>query len=189
MTIHKYYFTFGYLVDMDECIALLGFTPDKLTDEIRQEIVEEGRCSAEDEDIHTPQQWVRGWFEMEARESWNLKWSFELDNVKYVVRSFCHDHKLSDKCYIVGVDIGKLGRYDGVYTPYLVGTNETPKQLLATLAQNSDWRSAIQKIDQDTWIQSKSKPELHLIPQPDSDSRYCISPALYTTTNDCDCCS
>jgi hypothetical protein len=181
MTINTYYYVFGFLVPIDDCIALLGFTIDKLTDEIRNNIMDE-QCYDNNDEPVTDQRLVREWYEMECRDNYNTAYPLELDNHRFIVRSFCHDNDNNDKYYVVGVDIGEIDRFTGICTTN--DSTDTPKQRIAALAQNTEWQRAIQKTKQSYSI---FKKESHCVPL--LKNGLFLEPIVYATTDDCDCCS
>lgn len=182
MTINKYYHTFGFLVPIDDCIALLGYTPDKLTEEIRRETLD--NLGYDEEDVEDTQGMLRLWFESDSLYNYGMKRSFVLDDVKYVVRSFCHDEDNYNKNLVVGVSVAEIDRFSGSVVLKRQTTENNPKKLLIPLAQHSDWKTAIQKVpqcysgSQDLW----AIPEIKY-------TNLRIHPAIYTTTDDCSCCS
>lgn len=180
MTIHTYYHIFGFLVPINECLKVLGFTPDKLTPEKRREVIDEcGFDSDEDEE-----KICEYWFEYEARETFAAAYSFNINDSTYTVRSFCHDNPDSEKYYVVGVLVGEMARFKGKYTQVIPDGN-SPKCNILNLSKNPDWQKAIQMCKNQT---TTSKKIEYGVPDPKYKDSW-ILPSIYTTTDDCDCCS
>ena len=184
MTIHTYYYTFGFLVPINECIKLLGYTIENLTAEKRKEIIDE--CGFDEGDF-TDEQLCHSWFEYECRETYASEYSFEIAGNKYIVRSFCHDNPDSEKYLVVGVPIGEMDRFEGKYTSRIPPEklDVKAKKLIIPLAQNPDWQKVIQKSEDNTTLYRRAD---YAVPDLEYES-FSICPSIYTTTDDCDCCS
>jgi len=178
MTIETYYYTFGYLVDIQKCLEVLGFTVDKLTPEIKQRIDDEFGPLDEDSSI---EQWLEWWFELEMDRLHN-NYVFKVDSTEYEVRRFTHDNKYNDKYYVVGVHMGEIDRFHGTSSMRQIA----PLTRIDRLSQNSEWVKAIQVSSGNNVLLCNKT--YYTIPHLKYEHLF-ISPSVYVTTNDCDCCS
>ena len=77
--------------------------------------------------------------------------------------------------------MGERNRWDGTYT---LQTNDN-KELVKTLVRNADWTKAIQNTGKQPTLYSL---EDYTVQHPKFET-FSICPTVYTTTDDCDCCS
>ena len=175
MTITTYYYTFGFLVKIGDCVQLLGYT--ELTPEKKSELDDELGFD-EDAKDETILQW---WFEYDMREAGG-KYPFAIGKKNYIIRSFKHDHDDHDKYYVVGLDIGNMDRFEGIMNQTF---DEDLKDEIVVLAQDPAWIKIIQKVKNQTGLY---KRENYTVPNPEYE-KFSIAPSVYTTTEDCDCCS
>lgn len=183
MTIHTYYYTYGFLVPIDDCIALLGYTYDKLNENIRKEIIFEQGFDEDEVKEFSEQRWMREWYEMDSRSWENNTKTFVLDGVKFVVRSFVHSREEHGLYYVVGIDHGKMDRFYGGYEQNAPQEGD-PTILLAKLVQNKAWYNAISK--KKSTLVAFQEEKFYV---KSSDDRDWIIPEIHMTTDDCDCCS
>lgn len=184
MTITVYFYTFGFLVRKSDAIKALGFT---LTDERRRELKEEfygvGEEGEAEMEEHSEEDILEEWFEYFGQsEDGGVTHIFEIEGTVYVVRKFQHDSPDSKKHYVVGVHVGKIGRFNGrAEMTFLQGDR---KREMAELVSNEVWWKAIQKV---TDQPESYRPKKYGVHHP------CglgfIVPSLYQTTDDCDCCT
>ena len=171
MTINKYYYTFGFLVKRETYLKYFGFTKENLPEDYRTE-------DATEDDLNDfMYEWIldthgRGY--MSERE-------IEVDGVKYIVRGFTHDSVKADYV-VVGIDMGAIDRWDGTRVE---GTNCILKDRIQTLVRNKDWIEMIQACDKHCTYYDLID---YGVPDPKY-KKFSICPAVYTTTDDCDCCS
>lgn len=188
MTITTYYYTFGFLVRIEDCLPIFGFTFEKFNENIRKEIIDNAGYDEDDTAEFTEERWLKEWFELECKDGFQLTKTFELDGMTFSVRGFMHNDDKHDRFLVVGIDIGEMGRFNGVYKQTLQ-SDEKPKHLLSKLAQNEEWKKAVQRAEnQQSWTSGRAEKKNYLVPSLQFNS-LSVAPSIYTTTDDCDCCS
>ena len=175
MTIETYFFTFGFLIKIEDCLKVLGFTPDKLTDELRKQIEENAM-----NDLNTDEDYCMEWFQ---NGSFVIAHTFKINHQEYIVRSFAHDNvEYHDKYYVVGINCREIDRWSGKCEET---TSGDVRELMKPLANSPEWIKAIQNCKLQTKLYRR---EDYAVEDPDY-PKFSYSPSIYITTDDCDCCS
>lgn len=178
MTIYTYYFTYGYLVSTSDALRLLGYTEDKITDELKEQVYEYTGDREED-----PQKFLWDWFvsdQQMLKGRHVYKCVVTIGGTEYTLRSFSHDEERS-QYFVIGVNVGKIGRFDGWYKMRKEEDSDNETQLLS-ISKDEDWCYIIQNCKGNV-----CHSNFGLI-RDSSYSSY-IRPQLYISTDDCDCCS
>lgn len=193
MTVHEYNYTFGFLVPIDDCLKVLGFTEDNFTKEKREEVVDEyGYDETDDIPIRTL---LRNWFELECGGGYSIRHQFYVNGngirYEFVIRSFVHAHEHCDVYYSLGVELGSLSRFEGEYKKY-EGLNSSiqPIDLIRILASEKNWLDVIKKSGNSHF--GSKKDGIFIGQKEYSKGRFYdefICPEVIITTDDCDCCS
>lgn len=173
MTIGEYYLTFGYHIDIEAYKIFKGYTVENITDEIRQE------CKAED-GVDDNESVLEYWFrqDMNKENGYVLLHRFTLNNIEFVVRGYTHNNKKSNHTLVIGVDVGTINRWSGEVT--LTGNNN---KHLGMLTSDPVWRKFLIKHGSSSHY---GECEYKIGKK---NSKSYMLPSVYTTTNDCDCCS
>ena len=169
MTIDTYYYTFGFLVPIDECYELLGFTAENFTAEKREKLIDEWDIELEITDEDFP----HAWFDCAYLES--RKYEFEVDGKTFIARRFSNDHE-NGKYLVVGIAIGEMNRFSGKYTSH-TKIKDGLKQQIIPLAQNQKWQKAIQKSEFKNCTLYDSAE--YSVPF----KSFSLGPSVFTTTN------
>ena len=182
MTIYTYYLTFGFRVNINDCLKIWGFSPETIS----KELVEQYK---DDTDYTKIEDYVRCWFEDNElfdnhNEGYAVGYRFIIDGKQFIARGYVHsDEKYVDKYYVIGLDLGTIDRWDGSITQANI---ESAKEEIKTLVQNEEWKNAIQN--------SKSPNCTYYslidygVQHPKYD-KFSVCPSVHITKNDCDCCS
>ena len=195
MTINKYYHTFGFLVPIDECIEILGFTEDNFTTEIRDNIMEE--CGFDEDDQIPIGMKLRCWFEVQNRSSHCAKFRFRLlgngINPEFIIRSFSHDSQYYDTHYVVGIEIGVIDRFGGKYKCVKSNnSNVEPIDILKVLASDKKWFDLLTKHGNKFFGNKENGifiGEKELVSGSGQFYKNYVCPMVISSTDDCDCCS
>ena len=171
MTVNTYYLTFGFRVRLDSYMRMVGYTLDKLTDEIRSDY---SWISENDNEI------LMEWFRAEHLD--HGEYHFSLKDQEYVVRMFTHDHEEDHEKYVVvGVDMGEIDNFEGTIT----STGNTCHDL-SDLVKNEEWQALIVESESRNGYSTR-KVEYGV--QGPTYKNLMIIPTMVMTTDDCNCCS
>ena len=174
MTIYTYYFTFGFNVNIADCYKLLHFDEQDVTPEIKQRIIDDYGEEGEDYPNFNEQ-----WFDDEYSINGGIK--FTVSGIEYVVRKYQHDNEYNEKYFVVGVDIGSVGRFDGTTTMITIDV----KKQIEPLVHHLDWIKAVQESENNATLYKIADYAVQDPQYP----KFSICPSIYITTDDCDCCS
>jgi len=182
MTINTYYLTFGFRVNINDCLKLWGFSPDT----IPENLIEQYKDDTNYTDIWD---YVRCWFEdneifEDHNEGWGVGYRFKVDDKPFIARGYVHsDEKYVDKYYIIGVDLGSIDRWNGTITQANI---KNAKEEIKELVQNEEWKNIIQNSE------APNCTYYSIIDYGVQDLKYdkfSICPSVHLTKDDCDCCS
>lgn len=195
MTIDYFYYVYGFLIPIEDCLKVLGYIEENLTPEKKQEVMDE--CGFDDDDDIPMSTILREWFELEHQDkAYTAKCDFYLGNggaYKYIIRSFAHDNKeYYDKYYVVGVDVGTMDRFQGFYDQSTCPeTSLKPMDMLRILGEDTNWFNALQKHG-NTRRATEKEYGIFIGQRRVQDRLFYdeyVCPEVFTCTNDCDCCS
>lgn len=185
MTIGKYYLTFGYEIDSSAYMDFMDYKVENITDEMR-------RLCKEEEDHSEDEYVLQYWFSQDMYKDsvWRVSYTFLINGVEFVVRGYTHDYdqnqenKKTDKSnvLVVGINIGTIDRWSGEVT--LTGNNNKNLSILTT---DPRWRVFLENYGKSTHhgvCEYKILSKGH-----NPEDGWYLLPFLYTTTDDCDCCS
>jgi hypothetical protein len=176
MTIQTYLLTFGFYIKKSDVLRLLHYDVAHLTDEIRQDILDEYGEEGEDYDNIYEQ-----WFERDYNESGVVE--FTIGEVTYVVRTIKHDQQDHDDCYVVGMGMGAIDRF----TFASIQTRSDALTSILPLVRDTGWFKAIQSAGR---INTMSyKPKDYGVQDVEYPECMWWVPSVVITTDDCDCCS
>lgn len=173
MTIEYYYFIFGFKISVTDYKKLRGYTAENISDEQIEQYKEEENYKIEDV--------VNTWFYEELRKGSSVKERFEIEGVKFIVRGFTHDSEDNENV-VVGVQVGKMDRWSGENKI----ENSDFRNQIKNLVNNEEWKLLI-SANHGNNCTKYSKIDYGV--QDPEYSRFSVSPVVYITTNDCDCCS
>ena len=176
MTIRTYYLTFGFRVHISDALLVLGYTEENLTDKIRNMLNEEFG-----EEERSVDEYLKLWLEY----SINYKPYFEINGQKYVIRDYKHDTEYT-KYLVIGVEIGKINRFTGEMEKIENVKNGENLREIMQLVKDERWIKCIQTAE--TTKDNCRSYKLKDYGVPDLE-RGSIVPSVFTTTDDCDCCS
>jgi hypothetical protein len=187
MTVGVYYHIFGFLVKKDDYLRHFGYVLKNLPEFYKAEV--EGEVEGEDENgffEDALDEWIRD----EHGNGFCFYKNITVNSVNhgsctYTLRGFTHDDKFSEYL-VIGIDLGSIDRWDGTRRD---GTGDyiyNPQKWIRDLAKSPEWISLIQACGSKncTRYDQIEYGIQHPIYEKSS-----ISPAVYLTTDDCDCCS
>ena len=170
MTITTYYNVFGFLIKKSDYLKCFGYTMENLPEDY-------------DQDESVLFDWI---VDEHYGNPYSLYKVFEIDGLVYTLRGFTHDSDLAEYL-VIGVDLGSIDRETGKRTEKTYTDDEDfkPTNLIQGLFDEPDWLKLIQECDKyNGWYVEED----WRIPHPIREGTW-ISPQVYITTDDCDCCS
>lgn len=174
MTVEIYYLTYGFKVKLSSYMEMMGYSIDKLTKEIRNLF---GEC-------RTDKEILCSWFSYEHMIGGFTGFhKFEIDNVKFIVRSYTHDQEEHGEFLVIGVDVGHIDKFNGSINK----TEHCGKENLKTLVKQEKWVKLITESEAYNQTCYNSKMDYGVMHS--KFGRAYIEPAIHITTDDCDCCS
>lgn len=185
MTIGTYHFTFGFKIKLIDYLAARGYTIDIVPDAIWDNYM--NLNDSPDRESVCELYLLQYWFSIvqygeDDEGCWYDNQVFTIDNVEFVARSFLHSDKDDyDINIIIGVDISEIDRWTGITT--IKSTN--PSKDIRKLVNIETWRSALQNGNRDRVSFEASETN---IPDPE-DTTCFINAEVWSSTDDCDCCS
>lgn len=202
MTIHEYYYTFGFLVLTGtvrtelcevlkkELLRLTSFREENFTTQKRNEVIEECGYDEDDPLIFDTEKLLIDWFAMEnRRNTWAVEYTFQVKRngitLDFIIREFTHDSHNSDLYYVMGVNIATIDRFKGKVTVF--DRDIEPLSMLRDLSEESpEWLNLIKRSGNTNRGNSESGI---FVGKDESNYDEYILPEIFCTTDDCDCCS